>query len=74
MLLSLPSISVRVEFLGLPRTREVYLEIVSFLRIPYSFKFLVVLQFSLVCLGVICRMYVCTSKINFQSVDFLVFF
>ena len=47
---------------------------VSFLRIPYSFKFLVVLQFSLVCLGVICQMYVCTSKINFHYVDFFVFF
>ena len=47
---------------------------VSFLRIPHSFKFLVVLQFSLACLGVICRMYVCTTKINFQSVDFFVFF
>ena len=47
---------------------------VSFLRIPYSFKFLFVLQFSLACLGVICRMYVCTSKINFQSIDFFVFF
>ena len=47
---------------------------VSFLRIPYYFKFLPVLRFSLACLGVIGRMYVCMSKINFQSVDFFVFF
>ena len=47
---------------------------VSFLRISYSFKFLALLQFSLACLGVICRIYVCTSKINFQCVDFFVFF
>ena len=47
---------------------------VSFLRIPYSFKFLAVLLFSFACFSVKCRMYVCTSKINFQSVDFFVFF
>ena len=47
---------------------------VSFLHIPHCFKFLVVLQFSLACLGGICWMYVCASKINFQSFDFFVFF
>ena len=46
---------------------------VSFLRIPYSHKFLAVLSFSLVCLAVICRTYVCTRKINFQYVDFFCF-
>ena len=39
---------------------------VSFLRFPSSLKFGNVLHFSLVCLGVICRLYVCTRKLFFN--------
>ena len=74
LLVSLPSISARVEFFRFPREKRSLVRntsVVSFLCIPYSPPFRTVLHSSLLSLGVISLLHVCIIEIIFNHLIYL---
>ena len=78
LLLSLPCFKHKGEIFRLPVVKRSLLGIsysISFLHIPYSLKFCIVLHINLLCFRVICLLYVCIRKLIFNSlICLLVFF
>ena len=77
LLLSLPCFKRKDRIFKFPLVKRSLLGIsssISFLHIPYSLKFCVVLLISLLCFRVICLLYVCSRKLILNPIiSFFVF-
>ena len=74
LLLSLPSLNVRVEFFRFPGDKRRFVgdtSVVCLFRIPYYPPFCTVLHSSVLSLGVVCWLQICIRELIFNTLIFL---